>query len=149
MGKKEDIKSDRKRVDCDVYQFRNETGDGMITIYEVFPGVTLAYNDFHMNYYNSEYQPDRDVFCIDHCREGRLEYPADNEAYYYVESGDLKLDRRLTHVERFEMPLSHYHGAMVTVDMKISEKSIHEEIKDFPVDLRKMQKKFCIEENYM
>lgn len=148
MGKKEDIKSDRKRVDCDVYQFRNETGDGTITIYEVFPGVTLAYNDFHMNYYNSEYQPDRDVFCIDHCREGRLEYPAGNETYSYVESGDLKLDRRLTHVERFEMPLSHYHGAMVTVDMKIAEKSIHEEVKDFPVDLRKMQKKFCIEENY-
>ena len=91
----------------------------MITIYEVFPGVTLAYNDFHMNYYNSEYQPDRDVFCIDHCREGRLEYPADNEAYYYVESGDLKLDRRLTHVERFEMARTERFFAIVAALISI------------------------------
>ncbi|MGN0352371.1 MAG: helix-turn-helix domain-containing protein [Roseburia sp.] len=128
---------------CSVYQFRNETGEGTITLYEVFPGVTLAYNDFHMSYYNSEYQPGRDMFCIDHCREGRLEYTAGNGTYSYVEVGDIKLDRRLSHVERFEMPLSHYHGAMVAVDMKIAEKSIHKEIKDFPVDLKKLQKKFC------
>lgn len=128
---------------CSVYQFRNETGEGTITIYEVFPGVSLAYNDFHMSYYDSEYQPGRDVFCIDHCREGRLECPAGNNTFSYVEAGDLKLDRRLNHVDRFEMPLSHYHGAMVTVDMKIAEKSLPEEIKDFPVDLRKLQQKFC------
>lgn len=39
---------------CSVYQFRNETGEGTITLYEVFPGVILAYNDFHMQHYNSE-----------------------------------------------------------------------------------------------
>ena len=32
---------------CSVYQFLNETGEGMITVYDVFPGVILAYNDFH------------------------------------------------------------------------------------------------------
>lgn len=138
-GEKPVAKSDG----CSVYQFRNETGEGTITIYEVFPGVTLAYNDFHMNYYDSEYQPGRDVFCIDHCREGRLEYTANNGTYSYVEAGDIKLDRRLTHMKRFEMPLSHYHGIMVAVDMEIAEKSLPEEIKDFPVDLQKLQQKFC------
>ncbi len=83
-------------------------------MYEVFPGVALAYNDFHMRYFDSAFQPGRDVFCIDHCREGRLEYMAKNDAYSYVEAGDLKLDSRLTHTGRFEMPLSHYHGAMVS-----------------------------------
>lgn len=126
-----------------VYRFRNETGEGTITVHEVFPGVTLAYNDFHMSYYDSVYRPDREVFCIDHCREGRLEYPAGNDTYSYVEAGDLKVDRRLTHVERFEMPLAHYHGAMVSVDMQIAERSIREEIRDFPVDLRKLQQKYC------
>lgn len=126
-----------------VYQFQNETGEGTITLYEVFPGVLLAYNDFHMRYYNSAYNPGRDIFCIDHCREGRLEYPSAEDAYSYVEAGDLKLDRRLTHVGRFELPLSHYHGAMITFDMEIAGKSLHEEIKDFPVDLQALQKKYC------
>ena len=82
---------------CSVFQFRNETGDGTITLYEVFPGVALAYNDFHMRHYDSSYQPGRNVFCTDYCSEGRLEYKAANDAYSYVEEGDLKMDRRLTH----------------------------------------------------
>ena len=35
---------------CSVYQFRNESGEGTITIYEVFPCVALSYNDFDMRY---------------------------------------------------------------------------------------------------
>lgn len=128
---------------CAVCQFRNETGDGTITIYEVFPGVTLAYNDFHMRYYDSEFRPGRDMLCIDHCREGRLEYPAKNDAYSYVETGDLKLDRRLTHTGHFEMPLSHYHGAMISFDMDTASQSIQMAMKSFPVDLRVLQAKYC------
>lgn len=128
---------------CSVYQFRNETGEGTITLYEVFPGVTLAYNDFHMQYYNSEFRPNRHMFCVDHCREGRLEYPAAQDAFSYVEAGDLKLDRRLSHTDQFEMPLSHYHGAMVAFDMDIACKNLSLEVKDFPVDLWALQKKFC------
>ena len=128
---------------CSVYQFRNETGEGTITIYEVFPGVSLSYNDFHIRYYDSEFKPDRNLFCLDHCREGRLEYPAADDAYSYVEAGDLKLDRRLTHTGHFEMPLSHYHGAMVSFDMDAAFRSLPQEIKDFPVNLRAVQEKFC------
>ncbi len=128
---------------CSVYQLRNETGEGTITIYEVFPGVSLSYNDFHIRYYDSEFKPDRNLFCIDHCREGRLEYPVADDAYSYVEAGDLKLDRRLTHTGHFEMPLSHYHGAMVSFDMDAARRSLPQEIKDFPVNLRALQEKFC------
>lgn len=128
---------------CSVYQFSNKTGEGTITIYEIFPGVTLAYNDFHMQYYNSEFKPERHMLCIDHCREGRLEYPAAHNAFSYVEAGDLKLDRRLTHTGKFEMPLSHYHGAMVALDMDIAGKNLPLEVKDFPVDILALQKKFC------
>lgn len=130
---------------CSVYQFKNETGEGTITIYEVFPGMALAFNDFHMQYYDSEFRPGRDVFCIDYCREGRLEYTAKNDAFAYVEAGDLKLDRRLTHTGRFELPLSHYHGAMVSIDMETACRSLPLEIRDFPVDLRALQKKYCRE----
>ena len=128
---------------CAVYQMKNETGEGTITMYEVFPGVSLSYNDFHMRYFDSEFVPDRDIFCIDHCREGRLEYTARENAYSYVEAGDIKLDRRLTHTGHFEMPLSHYHGAMVSIDMKEAARALPGEIKEFPVDLKHLREKFC------
>ena len=60
-----------------------------------------------------------------------------------MEAGDLKLDRRLSHTGRFEMPLSHYHGAMVSFDMDTACWSLPLEMKDFPVDLKEIQKKFC------
>lgn len=132
-----------ERGGCCVHRFQNETGEGRITVYEVFPGVTLAYNDFHMQYYDSCFKPEGSWFCIDHCREGRLEYTAKDDACSYVEAGDLKLDRRLTHTGRFEMPLCHYHGAMISINMKEACGSLHKEIRDFPVDLPKLQKKYC------
>lgn len=128
---------------CAVYQLKNETGEGSITMYEVFPGVTLSYNDFHMQYFDSEYVPGREVFCIDHCREGRLEYAARDNAYSYVEAGDLKLDRRLTHTGHFEFPLAHYHGAMVSFDMKTAIETLPKEVRDFPVDLERLRGKYC------
>lgn len=128
---------------CTVYQLRNETGEGTITMYDVFPGVTLSYNDFHIRYYDSSFVPDRAVFCIDHCREGRLEYAARQDAYAYVEAGSLKLDRRLTHTGHFELPLSHYHGAMIAFDMATACAALPGEVKDFPVDLLRLQAKFC------
>ena len=36
-----------------------------MTVYEVFPGVTLSYNDFHMQYYESVFRTEKEVFCID------------------------------------------------------------------------------------
>ena len=128
---------------CAIYPFRNESGEGTITIYEVFPGVCLAYNDFHMRYYDSAFRPGQDLLCIDHCREGRLEYPVKGDAYSYVEAGDLKLDRRLTHTGHFEFPLSHYHGAMVSFDLDTACQSLPQEMRDFPVDLRSLREKYC------
>ena len=47
---------------CSVYQFRNETGEGSMTCYEVFPGAMLSFNDFHMAYFESEYIPENLYF---------------------------------------------------------------------------------------
>lgn len=127
---------------CSVYQFRNETGDGTMTCYEVFPGAMLSFNDFHVKYFDSEYVPGRNMFVIDHCREGKMEYLAVENAYAYVGAGDIKMDRRLTHTERFVFPSSHYHGLTIGFDMEIAAAALAEEVKDFPVDLIKLQEKY-------
>ena len=128
---------------CSVYQFRNATGDGTMTCYEVFPGTMLSFNDFHMAYFDSEYTPGQELFAIDHCREGKMEYLAAENAYAYVGAGDIKLDRRLTHTGRFTFPSSHYHGLTVAFDMEIASKALSGEVRDFPVNLQKLQEKFC------
>ena len=36
--------------DCKVLRMRDPSGDGLMTIYRVFDGVYLIYNDFHMTH---------------------------------------------------------------------------------------------------
>ena len=82
---------------CAVWQFRNETGDGTMTAYDVFPGAVLSFNDFHMERYESSYVASRRLLAIDHCREGRMEYAADDNRVAYTAAGDMKLDLRQAH----------------------------------------------------
>ncbi len=134
---------------CSVYQMKNETGDGTMTVYEVFPGVMLAYNDYHMENCFSEFNTRKDLICIDHCREGRLEYSANEAAYSYVEAGDLKFDRRLKHTGHFSFPLSHYHGITVSIQIAEAANALQDEFRNFPVDLYGIQRKFCMDSSPM
>ena len=118
---------------CSVWQFRNETGDGTMTAYDVFPGVILSFNDFHMERYHSSYVPDRRILAIDHCREGRMEYSAGYGRIGCTSAGDMKLDLRRQHTGEFIFPSCHYHGLTVAIDLDIIGQSLSEEVKDFPV----------------
>lgn len=128
---------------CSVMQFENHTGEGTMTCYEIFPGAILTFNDFHMEYFDSEYVPQDHIFAIDYCREGRMEYVAAKDAYAYVQAKDVKFDRRLHHVGRFVFPAKHYHGLTVAFDVNIAAEALAIEVKDFPVDLTALQNKYC------
>ena len=41
---------------CRVFQFHSGTGEGIMTQYDLFPGVSLMYNDFHMESYDSAFR---------------------------------------------------------------------------------------------
>lgn len=83
--------------DCKVLRMKDPSGDGLMTIYRVFDGVYLMYNDFHMSHCYSRFNSLSRIFCIDHCREGRIEHRTDKDMRYYMEQGDLRMDRRVHH----------------------------------------------------
>lgn len=41
---------DELRQDCKIFRLSNETGYGRVTVYQVFPGIELYYNDMHIGY---------------------------------------------------------------------------------------------------
>ena len=118
---------------CAVWQFRSGSGEGTMTVYDVFPGVMLSFNDFHMAQYESAYVAERPLFAIDHCREGRMEYAAGENAVAYTSAGDMKLDLRQQHTGVFRFPSSHYHGLTVAFDLETARVSLSEQMRDFPV----------------
>ena len=129
--------------DCKVMRLNDSSGDGTMTLYQVFPGVFLMYNDFHMKQCVSGFQTDMDLLCIDHCREGRIQQEAGAGAYSYLEAGDLRVDQRIHHNGKVTFPLCHYHGISIGFQMSIASKEIPAHMKDFSVDLYELQKKYC------
>ena len=129
--------------DCRVLRLDGEDGEGFMTMYRVFDGIYLMYNDFHMRGCVSEYQNAETALCIDHCREGRIEHENSLGERYYMEAGDLRIDRRVHHEGRVELPLSHYHGITIGFIREAAEASLRREMPWLSVDISGLAERFC------
>ncbi len=129
--------------DCRVLRLDGEDGEGFMTMYRIFEGVYLMYNDFHMRGCVSEYQNEETVLCIDHCREGRIEHENSLGERYYMEAGDMRIDRRVHHEGRVELPLSHYHGITIGFVHGMAEESLKREMPWLSVDISGLAERFC------
>lgn len=98
------------------FHLENESGYGDITLYRVFPGIELVYNDMHMAYCNKNQQPAAHIMEINYCKEGRSECLFKKHQYCYMSSGDLSFCSLDNNAHQSEFPTSHYHGITVTID---------------------------------
>lgn len=126
-----------------VFGVEDETGSGTMTMYSVFDGVYIMYNDFHMAHCFSYFSPNIDMLCIDHCREGRIEWQTNDGRVLYIEAGDMQINTRHYHCTDFCFPLSHYHGVTVGFDLEAAEKSLPNILDGFDVNIREICDKFC------
>lgn len=128
---------------CTVFQIKEDSGEGLMTCYPVFKGCYLIYNDFHMEQCHSGFRPNVRMFCIDHCREGRIEWNVDRNRYIFVEAGDMQVNSREQHCAQFVFPLKHYHGLTIGFDVDESEDALIHVMEGFSVDIKKLREKFC------
>lgn len=98
------------------FHLANESGEGDITLYQVFPGIELVYNDMHMAYCNKNQEPAVGVMEINYCKEGRCECLFGDHEYCYMAAGDLSFCSLQEHGHQSEFPTAHYHGITVTID---------------------------------
>lgn len=129
------VTASSKSDSCSVFEMKNDTGIGTMTLYEVFPGIALSYNDFHMKNCYSEFHSDKDTLFIEHCREGRIEWYMENNTCLYLGAGDLRIDNHGDHNGRFEFPLKHYHGISISICKEKAEKSLKNALGGFSFKL--------------
>ncbi len=129
--------------ECRVLRLDDESGEGFMTMYRVFDGIYLMYNDFHLRTCRSEYSNAETVLCIDHCREGRIEHENNLGGRYYMEANDIRIDRRVHHEGKVELPLSHYHGMSIGFVKDLAQKSINAAMPFLGTDIEAIASKFC------
>lgn len=132
---------------CSIYKTSNETGEGMITCYHVFPGINLLYNDFHMeNGFNQNKLPKPNVIEINHCREGRFECEFKNGDCTYLGSGDMSVTMLTNETKSTSFPLSHFHGISITIHLPEAVEAIEkisESLGGIPIDIYEIQRRMC------
>ncbi|RRD94936.1 AraC family transcriptional regulator [Clostridiales bacterium COT073_COT-073] len=134
--------------DCVVIRVENDTGEGDMILYQVFDGVFLMYNDFHMSAYASVYQAVETMLAVDYCREGSLALELDNGMYYMKKAGNVCIDSRVHHRGMNYFPTNHYHGITIGFVNSLAEKAISQYAAGIPINLAEIRRKFCGEDGY-
>ena len=124
---------------CHCFHLENESGRGDITLYQVFPGIELVYNDMHMAYCNKEQKPAESVLEINYCKEGRCECLFGEHQYSYMAAGDLSLCSLQDNSHQSEFPTSHYHGITVTIDFSGINEEMRKVLELLSVDLERIR----------
>lgn len=131
-----------------VFKICDNSGSGEMSMYHVFPGISLIYNDFHMSSCLSEFSSKVTLIGIDHCREGRIEWELPGGSFLYLQEGDLQIDSRIgSNGRSFGLPLKHYHGITIAIDVNETSRSLKMLLHQFDIDLNKIYEKFCTDKS--
>lgn len=121
------------------FHLENESGVGDITLYQVFPGIELVYNDMHMAYCNKNQKPASGVMEINYCKEGRCECLFGEHQYCYMSAGDLSFCSLQDNSHQSEFPTAHYHGITITVDFTRITDEMRKVLELLSVDLERIK----------
>lgn len=129
--------------DCVMCKMKSDNGEGIMTSYQVFPGIELIYNDFHMGNCFHNKRPCADIMEINHCRQGRFECEFLNGEYAYLEEGDLAVNMLSNRTRKSCFPLEHYHGVSVVICIAEAEKSISSVLSNISINLYALRDRLC------
>lgn len=132
-------KKEQDMDSCRYFELENESGTGTITIYQVFPGIELVYNDMHMVYCNKNQKPASDVMEINYCKEGRCECAFEQHQYCYVAAGDLSFCSLKDHAHESEFPTSYYRGITITIDFAMITDEMRSVLELLSVDIERIK----------
>lgn len=134
-----------KNENCHLFVFKNETGEGYMTSYKIMEGIYVIFSDAHMKSMESQLIHDADMFTVDYCLKGKLEYQLDNGTCLYLNAMDTTLSDLTSIGRRFELPLEHFNAVSLVFYLPEAQASLNNSINDFPIDIKRLRAKFTKE----
>ena len=130
-----------------ILEVKDDSGEGIMTIYTPFIGVYINICDMHMQRCRSGFflEENANVICFDYCKEGRIELETVEGGYSVLQEKQLRIDDRRHHSGQVFMPLNHFHGISIYLNVDIAPHGIAAFIPQFSADIHKLKSKFCKE----
>lgn len=105
------------------YFYTDDSGDAQAYVYRLFPGVEVAYITVHMADFDFglfEEGERKNCVTIHYCKDGRIEQEIDQE-FFYLMPGDCSFAVQNRTQKMFRLPLKHYHGISIGIDLDVKE----------------------------
>lgn len=128
---------------CTVYKMDCADGLGLMTVYQVYPGIQLIYNDFEATSCDWNESQDKNILEINHCREGREGSTLLSGSCLYLGEGDLSIHTMDNCSPEMSFPLKHYRGISVVINLETVAQNPPEILSESGIDIRKFKEKFC------
>lgn len=125
-----------------VYRIANDTGQVVMTSYQIFPGIELIYNDVHIRKCGVEHTGSTNAIEINHCREGRIECELQDD-FFYLTQGDLAIANKHEAAHESYFPSSHYHGISVLIEIEKAPENLARILEGVDVSPAALIEKFC------
>lgn len=132
---------------CTVYKMNCEDGLGLMTVYQVYPGIQVIYNDFESTSCYWDGNLDKNILEINHCREGREGSKLLSGSCLYLGEGDLSIHTMDNCSPEMSFPLKHYRGISVVINLKIVAENQPEILSESGIDILEFKEKFCPDGN--
>lgn len=132
---------------CTVYKMDCADGLGLMTVYQVFPGIQLIYNDFEATSCEWDEGLDKNILEINHCRKGREGSRLLSGSCLYLGEGDLSIHTMDNCAPEMTFPLKHYRGISVVINLQILSTNLPEILSESGIDLMEFKEKFCADGN--
>lgn len=128
---------------CTVYKMDCADGLGLMTVYEVYLGISIIYNDFETAGCHWEKPFNTNMLEINHCREGREGSKLPSGSCLYLGEGDLSIHTMDNCAHDMSFPLKHYRGISVVIDLRKVTEYPPEILSESGIDISKFKDKFC------
>ena len=128
---------------CTVYKMDCEDGLGLMTVYQVYTGIQLIYNDFEATSCYWDGTIDKNVLEINHCREGREGSVLQSGSCLYLGEGDLSIHTMDNCASEMAFPLRHYRGISVVLDLELVSQNPPGILAESGIGIADFKNKFC------
>lgn len=128
---------------CTIYKMDCVDGLGLMTVYQVYPGIQLIYNDFEATSCEWNGKFDKNILEINHCREGREGSKLLSGSCLYLGEGDMSIHTMDNCAPEMTFPLKHYRGISVVINLKSVAENPPEILSDSGIDILEFKEKFC------
>jgi len=132
---------------CTVYKMDCTDGLGLMTVYQVYPGIQVIYNDFEATSCEWDGNLDKNILEINHCREGREGCRLLSGSCLYLGEGDMSIHAMDNCSPEMSFPLKHYRGISVVINLNTVTENPPEILSESGIDILDFKEKFCADGN--